>query len=72
MRYLCLCLLPMLAACENGSSFYPYYSRGPTPLYNPPPPSYGAPVPSYGAPPPPMMPDYANCGTPDQPKPCTR
>jgi hypothetical protein len=64
MRYLCVGLLPLLAACENGSSFYPYYSRGPTPLYNPPPPAYGAP--------PPVLPDYANCGTPDQPRPCTR
>lgn len=62
MRYLSFCLLALLAACENGSSFYPSYSRGPTPLYNPPPPAYGA------APPP----AYANCGTQDQPRPCTR
>jgi hypothetical protein len=52
--------LLLLAACENGFSSYPYYSRGPTPLYNPPPPTYGAPPP----------PGYANCGTYDQPRPC--
>jgi hypothetical protein len=67
MRLALLCLLLALAGCANGYSSYPYYSNGPTPLYNPPPPSYGAPPP-----PPPGPPGYANCGTPDQPKPCYR
>jgi hypothetical protein len=66
MRCLALCLLLLLAGCYNGYSAYPYYSTAMPPP--PPPPGYGTP-PTYGT-----APAYspANCGTPDQPKPCTR
>jgi len=72
MRPLVLCLMLLLAGCVNGSSSYPYYSNGPNPLYVPPPPNYGPPSGYY--PPPPGGPAIgsANCGTPDQFKPCGR
>jgi len=66
MRFVSLCLLLLLAGCYNGYSAYPYYSTGMPPP--PPPPGYGAPPP-YAAP---AGYSSANCGTPDQPKPCYR
>jgi hypothetical protein len=76
MRWLVLCSMVLVAGCVNGSSSYPYYANGPNPLYVPPPPGYGppsGPPPGY-YPPPPSGPASvsANCGTPDQFKPCTR
>ncbi len=63
MRYVCFGLLLLLAGCYNGYSSYPYYSNGPQPYYAPPPGYAGPPPPGYNS---------ANCGTPDQPKPCYR
>jgi hypothetical protein len=72
MRWLVLCSMLLVAGCVNGSSSYPYYSNGPSPLYVPPPPNYGPP-PGYYPPSPGGPPGgYANCGTPDQFKPCAR
>jgi hypothetical protein len=76
MRPLVLCSMLLVAGCVNGSSSYPYYANGPNPLYVPPPPNYGppsGPPPGY-YPPPPGGPSVgsANCGTPDQFKPCAR
>jgi hypothetical protein len=72
-RLLLLSLLPLLAGCD------PYYVYGPgaypQPAYAPPPsPYYGSAPPPYAAPAPYGGPAYssANCGTPDQPKPCYR
>jgi hypothetical protein len=68
-----LLLLPLLCGCD------PYYVYGPgaypRPIYPPPyQPTYGDPY--YGnAPPAYVAPggySSANCGTPDQPKPCYR
>jgi hypothetical protein len=66
MRPLVLSSMLLLAGCVNGSSSYP--------LYVPPPPNYpSGPPPGYYAPPP-GGPAFgpANCGTPDQFKPCGR
>jgi hypothetical protein len=74
MRPLVLCSMLLLAGCVNGSSSYPYYANGPNPLYVPPPPNYpSGPPPGY-YPPPSGGPAVgsANCGTPDQFKPCGR
>ena len=74
MRWLVLCSIVLIAGCVNGTSSYPYYANGPNPLYVPPPPNYGpqpGPPPGY-YPPPPSPAAAANCGTPDQFKPCTR
>jgi hypothetical protein len=64
-----LLLLPLISGCD------PYYVYGPG-AYPPPvypsayqPPYYGSAPPAYAAP---GSYDTANCGTPDQPKPCYR
>jgi hypothetical protein len=77
MRYrMLLLLLPLLSGCD------PYYAYGPgaypQPVYpyGSPPPYPGAPPPYYGSAPPgyvaPGGYNSANCGTPDQPRPCYR
>ena len=76
MRWLVLSSIVLVAGCVNGSSSYPYYANGGNPLYVPPPPNYGPPPgPPPGYYPPSAGGPYAggaNCGTPDQFKPCTR
>jgi hypothetical protein len=79
MRYrtmLLLLLPPLLSGCD------PYYAYGPGAYPQPvypyasPPPYPGAPPPYYGGAPPgyvaPGGYSSANCGTPDQPRPCYR
>jgi hypothetical protein len=72
-RLLLLSLLPLTAGCD------PYYVYGPgaypQPVYAPPPaPYYGGAPPAYASPAPYGGPAYssANCGTPEEPKPCYR
>jgi hypothetical protein len=84
MRYLFL-LLPLTSLVNTSSTALAQYYPYPPPYYTPgyyPPPYYYPPT-YYRPPPPPPSPAYmyrggppynssANCGTPDQFKPCTR
>jgi len=76
-RLLLLSLLPLVAGCDPyyvyGPGAYPQPAYPATPYYGGAPPVYAAPPP-YAAPGPYAAPAYssANCGTPDQPKPCYR
>ncbi len=84
MRRLLL-ILPFALVNPGNTAHAQYYPYAPpgyyAPGYYPPPNYYRPPPPQYYPPPPYQAPNYysappsyssANCGTPDQPKPCYR